>query len=256
LIMGQNGQGALRNLRMMLSYDGSGYHGWQRQKGQITVQQVLEEAIGRITGEDIRVIGSGRTDAGVHALRQVAHFKTRSQIGIANLHRGINSLLPEDVVVKEIDQVDAAFHARYDAGSKIYCYQIWNGPVRSPLCRRYAWFVREPLAGGRMGEALTLLTGTHDFSSFCAADSGNRNPVRTIIAGSVKSDSGGMIMITIEADGFLKHMVRNIVGTLVEIGSGRRSAEAILGLLEAKDRCLAGVTAPPGGLFLMEVKYG
>jgi tRNA pseudouridine38-40 synthase len=246
----------MRNLRMILSYDGFGYHGWQRQKGQITVQQVLEEAIGRIVGEDIRVIGSGRTDAGVHALKQVAHFKTRSGIGIGNLHRGINSLLPEDVVVRELDQVDTAFHARYDARSKVYCYQIWNGPVRSPLCRRFAWFVRAPLDGGRMGKALNLLKGTHDFSSFCAADHSNRSPVRTIMDGEVVSDPKGMMRVSIEADGFLKHMVRNIVGTLVEVGSGRRAAEDIPELLEAKDRSLAGVTAPPGGLFLKKVKYG
>lgn len=245
----------MRNLRMILSYDGYGYHGWQSQKGQITVQQVLEEAIGRITGETIRVIGSGRTDAGVHAMRQVAHFKIRSGIVIGSLHRGINSLLPDDVVVKELEEVDGFFHARYNAKSKIYLYQIWNGPVRSPLCRRFAWFIRKTLDVERMGKAIDFLKGTHDFSSFCAADSGSRNAVRTIMDARVEGEPGAMVRVTIEADGFLKHMVRTIVGTLVEIGSGRRSAEDVLDLLEAKDRCLAGMTAPPGGLFLKDVKY-
>jgi len=244
-----------RNIKMTLEYDGARYHGWQRQANGLSVQEVLEAGISAITQEDIRAIGSGRTDAGVHALGQVANFRTNSNIGEGGLFRGINSLLPWDVVVKELTETDASFHARYDAKSKIYLYQIYRGSARSALYRDYAWFIHEPLDLEKMKEAALLLQGTFDFSSFCAANCGIRNHVRTVMAVDIAMDRRGMVKFCIEADGFLKYMVRNIVGTLVDVGRGKLSSSELMDIVEAKDRKRAGQTAPAHGLFLKEVKY-
>jgi tRNA pseudouridine38-40 synthase len=244
-----------RNIKMILEYDGTRYHGWQRQANGLTIQEVLEEGISTITQEDIRVAGSGRTDAGVHALGQVANFRTNSNIGPRGLLQGINSLLPWDIVVKELAETDASFHARYDAKSKIYLYQIYHGAVRSALYRDYAWFIHETLDMEKMQEAAQLLLGTFDFSSFCAANCGIKNHVRTVMAVDMARDSRGMIKFFIEADGFLKYMVRNIVGTLVDVGRGKLSKAELMNIVEAKDRKRAGQTAPAQGLFLKEVKY-
>jgi tRNA pseudouridine38-40 synthase len=245
----------MRNIKMILEYEGTHYHGWQYQVGKTTIQQVLEECISTITQEDIRVIGSGRTDAGVHAINQVANFTTNSNIAARNLLMGINSLLPRDIVVKELMEKDGAFHARYDAKSKMYLYQIVNSPVRSALYRHYAWFIREVLDIGRIKEATALLIGTYDFSSFCASNCGIKNHVRTVMNIDVEMNQRSMIKIYVEANGFLKYMVRNIVGTLVDVGRGKISLIEFKGILEAKDRRRAGITAPACGLFLKEVKY-
>jgi tRNA pseudouridine38-40 synthase len=245
----------IRNIKIILEYDGARYHGWQRQANRRTVQEVLEEGISTITQEDIRVMGSGRTDAGVHALGQVANFRTNSNIEERGLHKGINSLLPCDVVVKELAETNASFHARYDAKSKIYLYQIYPGSVRSALYGHYAWFIREPLDIEKMKEAAALLQGTFDFSSFCAANCGIKNHVRTVMAVDTAIDHSGMVKFCIEADGFLKYMVRNIVGTLVDVGRGKLSSSELMIIVEAKDRKRAGQTAPAHGLFLKEVKY-
>ena len=245
----------MRNIKMILEYEGTRYHGWQYQVGRTTIQQVLEECISTITQENIRVIGSGRTDAGVHALNQVANFSTNSNIKARNLLRGINSLLPWDIVVKELMETDGAFHARYDAKSKGYLYQIFNSPVRSALYSHYAWFISEPLDVERIRETSALLIGTYDFSSFCAANCGIKNHVRTVMNIDVEMNQCSMIKIYVEANGFLKYMVRNIVGTLVDIGRGKLSPTELKGIVEAKDRRCAGMTAPACGLFLQEVKY-
>lgn len=245
----------MRNIKMILEYEGTRYHGWQYQVGRTTIQQVLEECIGTITQEKIRVIGSGRTDAGVHALNQVANFITNTTIEARNLLRGINSLLPQDIVVKELMETDGDFHARYDAKSKVYVYQIVNSPVRSALYRRYAWFIREPLDVERIRDTSVLLIGTHDFSSFCAANCGIKNHVRTVMNIDVEKNHRGMIKVNVEADGFLKYMVRNIVGTLSDVGKGKLSPTGLKGIVEAKDRRWAGITAPACGLFLKEVRY-
>lgn len=248
--------GVMRNLKMIIEYDGTLYHGWQRQLGQITIQQVLEESLGAITQENIRVIGSGRTDAGVHAVNQVANFMTNSKIEPRNLLAATNSLLPRDIVVKEMDEVDIDFHARFNALSKVYSYQILNGRVRSALQRQYAWFVHRPLNIDRMREGAVLFEGTHDFSSFCAANCGMLNHVRTVKKIEIEQDQQGMLKIDVEASGFLKYMVRNIVGILVDIGKGKRTSNEITAVIEAKDRGRAGITAPAHGLFLKEVRYG
>ncbi len=245
----------MRNIKIIVEYDGTCYHGWQRQPNGITIQQVLEEKISTITQEKIKVIGSGRTDAGVHAINQVANFKTKSLIGVSNLLRGINSLLPKDIVVKELSEVDDGFHARYDARSKVYSFNIYNSCIRSALYRNYSWNIYDPLNVNAMREAIILLKGTHDFSSFCGANDDASNHIRTVIDVSIETKGDHMISITIEANGFLRHMVRNIVGTLVDAGKGKLTSTEFLEIMECKDRTKAGMTAPPQGLFLKEVRY-
>lgn len=245
----------MRNLKIILEYDGSGYHGWQRQKQLRTVQQVLEESITRITGERTAVHGSGRTDTGVHALNQSAHFKTNTSIGAANLLAALNSCLPPDIVIKEVQEVPASFHARFDVQSKTYMYQIFNGPIRPVLYRPYTWHLRAPLDLCLMEKGLSLLVGCHDFSAFCGKKQDGVNCVRTIKDARLERKNSDIIRIYLEADGFLRYMVRSIVGTLAEIGKGKKPPEALIDILEAKDRNTAGATAPPQGLFLLNVKY-
>ena len=245
----------MRNLKIVVEYDGAGYHGWQRQRDLTTVQQVLEDVVCRITRERVVIFGSGRTDAGVHALRQTAHFKTSSSISAPNLLAGINSLLPDDVVVKELQEVAEYFHARFDVKSKVYMYQIFNGPTRSAMYRRYAWYVRTPLDLIEMRKGLAVLKGRHDFTAFCGKKVGDSNCIRTIIDVRLEKNTSGVISIYLEADGFLRYMVRSVVGTLVELGRGKRTPEELLNVLLAKERKSVGMTAPPQGLFLVEVKY-
>ncbi len=246
----------MRTLRMVIEYDGTAYCGWQRQVNGLAIQQVVEECIGRITGDAVGVIGSGRTDAGVHALGQVAHFQTASSIPAWNLLMGINSLLPPDIVVRELGEAPETFHARFDALSKVYLYRICNRPVRPALERNGAWFVWEPLDMGGMAGALAVFRGRHDFSSFCSTHTDSEDHVRTIIAIDARRDPSGMVEITVEADGFLRYMVRTIVGALVDAGRGKCSPGELAAILAAKDRRRAGMTAPPQGLYLKEVKYG
>lgn len=245
----------MRTLRMILEYDGTAYHGWQRQANALTIQQVLEEKIAVMAGETVKVIGSGRTDAGVHALGQVAHFRTISTIPDIRFLNGINSLLPGDIAVKSLQEVDPSFHARFDAKSKVYLYQIVNGPVRPVLWRQYAWFVPGPLDPETIREAAVHFLGTHDFSSFCSTHSDALGHVRTVTDIRIETGPRGLVRIVISADGFLRHMVRGIVGTLVEVGRGRRAASGIQEVLRAKDRRQGGMNAPPHGLFLKEVSY-
>jgi tRNA pseudouridine38-40 synthase len=244
----------MRNVMIVCEYDGTAYHGWQRQPNGISIQEVLEEKIGIITQEKVRVTASGRTDAGVHALNQVANFRMKSAIGCQNLLKGINSLLPEDIVVKVLQDADDEFHARYSAKSKIYVYRIFNNPVRSALYRNYSWHLRVPLDLGAMGRAAKFLEGTHDFSSFCAAGSDAEGRVRTVTATSVEMEDS-MLRFTIEANGFLRYMVRNIVGLLVDVGKGIIPPTGVREIMDAMDRTRAGITAPPQGLFLKEVRY-
>jgi tRNA pseudouridine38-40 synthase len=245
----------MRNIKLIVEYDGGAYCGWQRQINGLSIQQIIEECIGRMTGEEVRVIGSGRTDAGVHALHQVAHFRTASRLGERNLLMGINSPLPADIAIREVCEVDPSFHARFDAVSKTYLYRICNLAVRSALERNYAWFVWKPLDLARIGGVLPVFKGTHDFSSFCSTHSESPDRIRTILNIAAERDAAGMIYISVEADGFLKYMVRTIVGTLVDVGRGKRSAEDVVAILAARDRRRAGLTAPPQGLYLKDVKY-
>ncbi|MEA3486587.1 MAG: tRNA pseudouridine(38-40) synthase TruA [Thermodesulfobacteriota bacterium] len=244
----------MRNVRIVCEYDGTSYHGWQIQPNGISIQEVLEKKIGIITQEKIKLTASGRTDAGVHALNQVANFRTGSVIGCENLLKGINSLLPGDIVVKNLQDTNEDFHARYNAKSKIYLYKILNSPVRTALYRNYSWHVRASLDVGAMRKTAILLKGKRDFSSFCASGCDSENHVRMVIDTSVDI-KGDMVSFTIEADGFLRYMVRNIVGLLVDVGRGGVTPARFKEIMDAMDRTEAGITAPPQGLFLREVRY-
>ncbi|KUG23883.1 trna pseudouridine synthase a [hydrocarbon metagenome] len=245
----------MRNFKMTVEYDGTAYCGWQRQENGLSIQQVLEEAIQLVTGEKVSVIGSGRTDAGVHALNQVAHFKSNSSLPLDNIYRGLNSVLPKDIVIKEMKEVPEDFHALRDVKSKVYVYKICNQRLRPAIGRNYFWHVRYPLNMEFMREATKYIIGTHDFSAFCAANTQVKDRVRTILDIDIKKNEEGIIEVNVVAHGFLKYMVRNIVGTLVEIGRGKWEPEEMKAILESKDRKIAGATAPAYALFLKEVKY-
>lgn len=244
-----------RNLKLLIEYDGTGYHGWQRQKNAPTIQETLEKALARLTGEAVRVIGSGRTDAGVHALAQVANFFTASPLPLPAFLHGLNSLLPPDIAILEVSEAPRDFHARKSALAKKYQYRILNRPIRSPLHLRYSWWIPPPLDLEAMQEAAAALPGEHDFRAFQATGSSVKNPVRRVLAAAWDRAEGGLLTFTITANGFLRGMVRSLVGTMVEVGKGRRTPWSLKDLLETGDRHRGGPTAPPQGLFLVEVLY-
>jgi tRNA pseudouridine38-40 synthase len=245
-----------RNIRLLLEYDGTRYHGWQRQAEALTIQQVLEASLERLTGERIALIGSGRTDAGVHARGQVANFRTYSAIPLKAFHKGLNSLLPKDIAVLAVGEAPPSFHARKSARAKTYEYHILNRPTRSPLAHHYAWWIDPPLDLAAMAGAAAALPGEHVFTAFRASGSDNLNPVRRVLAAEWRDDSGGWLVFTITATGFLRGMVRSLVGTMVEAGRGKVPPAILAELLTSGARHLAGPTAPPQGLYLMEVFYG
>lgn len=246
----------MRRLRLDLEYEGTRYHGWQVQPNASTVQECVERALGAVLNEPCRVVGAGRTDAGVHALGQVAHFETTRAIPASALLRALNSLLPADIAVREVREVPDSFHARKSAVRKRYVYWIWNDPRKSALWDRFCWHVPVSLDPAAMGEAAAHLAGRHDFSSFQASDCKSRdNPVRVIELIRVEPMEGSFLRIAVEASSFLRHMVRNLVGTLVEVGSGKIGADDVRFILEARDRRRAGRTAPGRGLFLEWVRY-
>jgi len=240
---------------MVLAYDGTQYHGWQWQKNALTIQAIVEEKIRVLTREHVTVIASGRTDAGVHALHQVCHFFTHSDMDPESVRKGLNSLLPDDIFVRHAEQAPPDFHARYSVRSKTYEYRILNREQPDPFLRHYAWHVARTLDMAGMEACVSLLRGRHDFSSFKSSRSENLNPVRDMLRAEIHGSPEGLIRFLFEADGFLRHMVRNAVGTVVEVGSGRISPDKFLNILEAKDRKKAGVKAPPQGLFLTMVRY-
>lgn len=268
----------VRNLRLSIQYAGTRYNGWQIQKsvkGQesgvksqknvITIQGVIQEAIKKITGENIRVIGAGRTDAGVHAIRQVASFKTSSKLSADVIKRALNANLPHDIRILEICPAESSFHPRFDAKSKVYSYVISNSQTLSPFLSSYAWAIPQPLYLDDMEKALNSLKGTRDFSALRASGCSSKNPIRTIFFASIEESdsvpfictqlSGSFIKICIEADAFLRYMVRNIVGTIVEVGKGKIKADDINRIMLSGDRRLAGPTAPARGLFLEKINY-
>jgi tRNA pseudouridine38-40 synthase len=244
-----------RNIRLLLEYDGTRYHGWQRQADTATIQQTLEEALARLTGEAAALIGSGRTDAGVHARGQVANFHTTSAIPLTAFHHGLNSLLPRDIAVLEAQEAEPAFHARKSARAKTYEYRILNRGNRSPLYRKYAWWIAPPLDLAAMAQAAATLIGEHDFTAFRASGSDNLNPVRRVLAANWRKGPGDWLTFTITATGFLRGMVRSLVGTMAEVGRGKAPPAILKELLESGARHLAGPTAPPQGLYLVEVFY-
>lgn len=244
----------MKNLKLIIEYEGTNYHGWQRQKGALTIQGVIEDAIYAVLKKRVKLISSGRTDAGVHALGQIANFHTESSLDAISWQRALNSLLPQDIVIKKADFVPLDFHSRYSANGKVYRYVILNSPLPSVFYRNYAWHIPYPLNLRGMRKGMKYLKGTHDFSSFRAVSSASKNPIRTIKYIEMGKRMN-FITIIIEADGFLHHMVRNIVGTLVEVGRRKIEPEEVKHILVLKDRRKAGPTAPPHGLYLVEVKY-
>ena len=266
----------MTNWKITLSYDGTGFHGWQVQPGRSTVQGVLAAAIEQTTGERVLPQGSGRTDAGVHALGQVASFDMESPIPAENLMRALNRALPSSVRVLQAEMVPAGFHARHSAVGKTYEYRIFERRVQmggewkeaervcSPFVALYAWDCRWALELEWMETAAAMLCGTQDFSSFAASDpdraqredaeAAGPNPVKTIDLSEVKRE-GELLVYRVRGSGFLHHMVRNIVGTLVEVGRGSLGAEEMVRILASRDRSAAGPTAPARGLFLVGVEY-
>ena len=245
----------MRNIKLLIEYDGTNYQGWQVQpKGQ-TIQGILEEKLGLLTGEPVQLFGSGRTDSGVHALGQVAHFKTHSRMDIRTIQRAMNSLLPPDIVIQKVEEVDEGFHARKHSKSKVYEYRILNRNLRSVFDRGYVWHIPQKLNLTEMKKATQSIIGEHDFAAFRTVGSPARTTVRKVIRAEWKRGRDGIICFEIEANGFLKQMVRSIIGTLVEIGKGKMKAEDLRRIMNSKDRKKAGPTAPAQGLFLKEVKY-
>ncbi len=242
--------------RLTLEYDGRDFEGWQSQlEGHRTVQGTLEATIERIAGERIPIVGAGRTDAGVHAQGQVASLRWQTRLEDWEIARAINALAPPDLVVREAVRVHDDFHALRDARGKHYRYQIWNGRTRSPLReRRYAG-VPVPLEVDAMARAARAFEGTHDFKSLQAAGSSVQTTIRQIDRVALIGSSGSEIAIEVEGRGFLRHMVRNLAGTLIEVGLGKRSRDSMPALLAARDRSLAGPTAPAHGLTLLAVRY-
>ncbi len=245
----------LNNYKLLIEYDGTSYHGWQRQKKDRTIQGEIERAIMTMTGEKITISGSGRTDAGVHALGQVANFSCKAKIPQDAFQRGINSLINEDIVIKECTGTDEKFHARFDAKSKAYRYWILNRPLPSAIFSRYSWFIRKKLDINAMSYAAEHLSGTHDFKAFEGSGSPRPTSTRTISNIHFKKNKDGFLTFNIEANAFLKYMVRNIVGTLVDVGRERITPDDFKTILLSKNRSMAGITAPAKGLFLMKVAY-
>ena len=245
-----------RNLRLLLEYDGQAFHGWQRQQGLRSVQGDLEAAVKVMTGEEVFVRGAGRTDAGVHALGQVANFRVSAhcRIPTGGFLRGLNANLAPDVAVLELTEVPDAFDARLAARGKHYRYQVWNHLVRSPLQRGRSWHCRSPLDLGAMRAAAALLEGEHDFAAFRASDC-ERRTTRRLLRRVEVSRQAALLTIDVEGTAFLKHMVRIISGTLVAVGRAELTVAEVAALLEHGDRTRGGMTAPAAGLTLVSVTY-
>ena len=272
----------MTTFKITLAYDGAGFVGWQRQASGMSIQKLIEDALADLDGRDVAVAGAGRTDAGVHALGQVAGFSLERAIAPDTLARALNARLPETVRVVAAEEVPPRFHARFDARWKTYRYRLWHGRTSNPFERQYAWHVSGALDVAAMAAAARLVEGRHDFAGFQGAGSDPNTTEREVFSSRIVRSrklsttegtevteaqtglflrvprvlcGGELIQYEIAGDGFLRHMVRNIVGTLVEIGRGRRSVESIGEVLASRDRARAGPTAPAEGLFLVHVAY-
>jgi tRNA pseudouridine38-40 synthase len=244
----------VRRIKLIIEYDGTDFAGWQRQENGPSVQAAIEDALAQMLGRETAVRGAGRTDAGVHARGQVAHFDTDARIPLVGFRRGLNALLPRAIAIVAADEAAPDFDARFSARGKLYRYQIWNADSRSPLHDRFTWHRPRPLDVERMRAAAAPLVGRHDFRAFRAADCERRTTTRTLTRAAVTRD-GDLVGIEIEADAFLKQMVRIIAGTLVDAGFGKLAPAAVEDALRAGDRRLLGPTAPPQGLTLVRVDY-
>jgi len=251
----------MRNLKVILAYDGSEFSGWQVQPDAVTVQGTLASAIGRITGEKVLPQGSGRTDTGVHALAQVMTFATESSVPTENFVKALNDILPASLRVLQVSDVPAEFHARHSARAKTYRYRVYRGAICPPFLARYVWHYPYPLEEKAMMRAAALVVGEHDFTSFAAVDperGREDEPVSNVrcIFSSAWARSGDELVYTVRGSGFLHHMVRNLVGTFVLVGKGKTlQVEDVTRILEARNRSAAGPTAPACGLYLVSVEY-
>ncbi len=244
----------MRNIKLVIEYDGTEYVGWQRQESGRTVQAEIERALEVITGVRTIVNGSGRTDSGVHALGQTASFRTESALSLTQIHKGLNSVLPRDIAILCAEETDPAFHAQHSVKKKTYVYKILNRPERSAMLRDRVWHVHVPLDAHGMNEAAHTLVGEHDFKAFAHAGITVRSTVRTVFVSKV-AKKGDVIEFTIEADGFLKRMVRLIAGTLVEVGKGRITPAGFSEILARCEKTKHVHAAPARGLYLKEVRY-
>jgi tRNA pseudouridine38-40 synthase len=266
-----------RTLKFTLAYDGTAYRGWQRQARGVSIQGLVEEALSRIEGSPVTVHGAGRTDAGVHALGQVASATLATSLDARTLRRALNATLPADVRVTSADEAPDGFHARFSAIGKTYEYWIFEGDVQPPFARAWSWHRPYRLDLAAMDRAARALLGTHDYAAFQSTGTEVKSAVRTMtvagvrseplqagpigladrdaIAASTSGDAGRFLVLRLQANGFLRHMVRTITGTLVEVGEGRRAADSIPALIASRDRAAAGATAPALGLVLVRVAY-
>jgi len=263
-----------RVLKITLAYDGTAYVGWQRQARGVSIQGLVEEVLARIDGAPVTVHGAGRTDAGVHAIGQVASARVSTGLDARTLRKALNAMLPSDVRVAAVEDEAPGFHARYDAIGKTYEYRIWQGDVHPPLVQAWSWHIPRHLDVAAMDGAARAIEGTHDFTVFQSRRGSVKTAVRTVTCARVRAaaprdgtaadplhwwpfepDGRGWLLVTVEANGFLRHMVRAIVGTLVEVGDGRREAGSMAALLGSRDRLASGPTAPAHGLLLARVAY-
>ncbi|MCJ7576966.1 MAG: tRNA pseudouridine(38-40) synthase TruA [candidate division Zixibacteria bacterium] len=241
-----------RNIKLEIEYEGTDFSGWQIQPKLRTVQGEIQDKLQTILGHKINLIGAGRTDVGVHALGQAANFKTTNELSKNSIINGLNGLLPDDIVIKRIEEVDLNFNSRYDAKSRLYKYRIYLG--RTAIWRKYVWEVLYSLNLENILEATKKIQGEHDFSSFCVAESTKNNNACRVFS-AIWEKSSDELIFKIEADRFLHAMVRSLVGTLIEVGRGYFSVSDFVNIMEVKDRKKAGPTAPACGLYLAEVKY-
>jgi tRNA pseudouridine38-40 synthase len=241
-----------RNLKLKIGYDGTDFSGWQRQADLRTVQGEIEDKLKKILQEEITLTASGRTDVGVHALEQVANFRTESKLDKDSILKGLNSLLPEDILIEGIEEVDSDFHSRYKAKSRVYRYKIYLG--KNVFLRRYAWEVSYPLDLEKINSATLIIKGEHDFTSFCVSESAKKDN-RCDIIKAFWEKSENKLELEIEANRFLHTMVRSLVGTLIDLGRGYFSLEDFKEILNARDHKKAGLTAPAKGLYLVKVNY-
>ncbi len=245
----------VKNYKMIIQYDGSRYLGWQRlPKSDRTIQGKLEDVISEMCKKEIKIVGSGRTDAGVHALGQVANFKADISMTENEIQEYINHYLPKDILVSEIQEVSDRFHSRYNALKKVYTYQLYTEEYQSPFYRKYSWHIKEPLDMFAIDKAIDILQGTHDFLGFSSVKKPTKSTTRTLYSISYVKE-GPILSFTFTGDGFLHNMVRIIMGTLVEVGQQKMSIEDVGKVLQDKIRAEAGITCPPHGLFLSRVYY-
>ena len=244
-----------KNFKLTVEYDGTHYHGWQIQPNGPSIQQEIETAIETMTRCKIKLLGSGRTDAGVHALGQVANFTCETGIAPNEFQKGLNSILPDDIVIRQVENVHLEFHARYDAVGKRYRYHILNHPVPSAIERHHTWWIRAPLDLSAMKEGMAHIIGENDFKAFEGTGSPRSTTIRQVVGIDLTRRDTGRVAIDIHASGFLRYMARNIVGTLVDAGLHKITSDHVKTILASRNRANASATAPARGLFLMEVYY-